>query len=282
MTGDISEQRNAMQPNSTWNLVDTSASLRELWSRGQPTFGGWASIGNAYVTELLGRSGFDWVGIDTQHGLVANHEVAGMLQALAITRTPAIVRVGWNSPDLIMRVLDAGANGVIVPMIDSADDARAAVAACRYPPEGTRSFGVSRAALGVPAYGPKTGNDSVICAVMIETLGATDALDEILSVPGVDAIFIGPSDLALSHGYEPSMDAADPAVARTVLEIRDACRAAGVTPGIFAGTPETAARWADEGFQLIALLSDAALVAQGAHAMVSRLSARTAAQLSGG
>jgi 4-hydroxy-2-oxoheptanedioate aldolase len=270
-----------MQPNSTWNLVDTSASLRELWSRRQPTFGGWASIGNAFVTELLGRSGFDWVGIDTQHGLVANHEVAGMLQALAITRTPAIVRVGWNSPDLIMRVLDAGANGVIVPMIDSADDARAAVAACRYPPEGTRSFGVSRAALGVPAYGPETGNDSVICAVMIETLGATDALDEILSVPGVDAIFIGPSDLALSHGSEPSMDVADPGVARKVLEIRDACRTAGVIPGIYAGTPETAARWADEGFQLIALLSDAALVAQGAHDMVSRLSAGTAAKVVG-
>ncbi len=271
-----------MQGNGTWNLVDTSASLRARWSRGEPTFGGWAGIGSAYVAELLGRSGFDWVGIDTQHGLVANHEVAPMLQALAITRTPAIVRVGWNSPDLIMRVLDAGANGVIVPMIDSAEDARAAVAACRYPPEGNRSFGVSRAALGLPAYDPGTGNRSVICALMIETLGATESLDEILSVPGVDAVFIGPSDLALAHGYEPSMDVSDPGVARTVLEIRDACRSAGVIPGIYAGTPDTAARWADEGFQLIALLSDAALVAQGAHDMVSRLSARTETQLSSG
>lgn len=271
-----------MQGNNVWNLVDTSASLRERWSEGRPTFGGWATIGNAYVTELLGRSGVDWVGIDTQHGLVASNDVSGMLQALAITRTPAIVRVGWNSPDLIMRVLDAGANGVIVPMIDSADDARAAVAACRYPPEGTRSFGVSRAALGISAYGPESGNRSVICAVMIETLGATEALDEILSVPGVDAIFIGPSDLALAHGYKPSMDASDPGVARKILEIRDACRSARVIPGIYAGSPDTAARWADEGFQLIALLSDAGLVTRGAQDMVSRLVGRTAEGVSGG
>ncbi len=265
-----------------WNLVDTSAALRRVWESQRAAFGGWATVGNPYVAELLGRADPDWVGIDTQHGLISADDVPGMLQALAVTRTPALVRVQWNSPNLIMQVLDAGANGVIVPMIDSPDDARAAVAACRYPPDGNRSWGTSRAALGSAGYTPEIGNRSVICVVMIETAGACERLDELLSVPGVDAVFIGPNDLALAHGFEPSLDAEDPRLARKILEIRDACRRAGVVGGIYAGSAETAARWAGEGFRLIALLSDAALVSRGAREMLEQLSGEHAQASAGG
>jgi 4-hydroxy-2-oxoheptanedioate aldolase len=254
---------------SSWTVRATTNALREKWAAGQATFGGWSSIGHPYAAELLGRAGFDWVGIDSQHGQVSEHDVPVVLQALAVASTPAIVRVGWNSPEAIMRGLDSGANGIIIPMISSAADARSAVGSCKYHPLGSRSWGPNRAALGMPDYSPPVGNASTLCVVMIETPGAVEQLEEILAVDGVDAVFVGPGDLAVGHGYRQSFE--DERLVSRILEIRDACKQAGVIAGIYAGAAAQAARWAAEGFQLIALSSDSDFIVAGAEALLGEL-----------
>jgi 4-hydroxy-2-oxoheptanedioate aldolase len=256
-------------PARSWSLQETTAELQTAWAAGRPTYGGWISIGHSYSAQLVGRAGLAWVGIDAQHGSVAEADLPDLLQAIATTHTPAFVRVAWPAPDAIMRSLDAGANGVIVPMINSPAEAEAAVSACYYPPHGIRSWGPNRAALAVPSYGPAVGNESTLCILMIETVDACERIDEILAVPGIDAVFAGPGDLALTHGFEQSFE--DERLAAKLLEIRDACRRAGVVAGIYAGAPAEARRWAAEGFQLIALYSDSDLVVLGAQQLVAEL-----------
>jgi 4-hydroxy-2-oxoheptanedioate aldolase len=181
--------------------------LRELFQGGELTVGGWCGIPSAFSAELMGRSGFDWVCIDTQHGLIGYDQTTTMLQAISLTGTPAFVRVPWNQPDHMMKALDAGAQGIVVPMVNNAEDARRAVDYVRYPPVGTRSWGPIRAALEVDGYSPQVGNDRTILAAMIETPDGVRNMDEIMQVEGVDAIYIGPSDLALGHGLTPTLRA---------------------------------------------------------------------------
>lgn len=234
--------------------------LRELWDSGRPTVGGWSTIPSAFSAELLGRSGFDWVCVDTQHGLAGQDVMVEQLQALAITGTPGFVRVTWNEPDLIMRALDAGAQGVIVPMVNTADDARRATGACRYAPRGYRSWGPIRAALGRPDFSVETANREVVCAVMVETEQALQNLDEILSVEGVDAVYVGPSDLAVSLGMQPTGDPTEPRHVEAIEQIADGCRRHGVVAGIHCGSVETAQRWLARGFSMVNVNNDAIFV----------------------
>lgn len=234
--------------------------LRELCEARRPTLGGWCTIPDPFSAELMGRCGFDWVCIDTQHGLIGYEQMTGMLQALSLTGTPALVRVPWNQPDHIMKALDAGAQGIIVPMVSSAADARAAVAAMKYPPEGTRSWGPIRAALEVPGYNPGAGNQRTVVVLMIETPGGVENLDQILSVPGVDAVYVGPADLALGYGLAPSMTAAEPAHHKLIETVLDGCLRHGVVPGIHCDRLETIYHWWDLGFEMCTLASDAALL----------------------
>src|SRR5256714_12081249 len=222
--------------------------LRELWDGGGVTVGGWCVIPSAFSAELMGRSGFDWVCVDTQHGVIGYDQMALMLQALSITGTPAFVRVPWNAPADIMKALDAGAQGVIVPMVNSAEEARRAVGACRYPPEGYRSWGPIRAALGVSGYSPATANRRTVGAVMIETAAGVAAADEILSVPGVDAVYVGPNDLAVTHGREPGSGATEPEQARVIEAVLGACQRHRVVAGIHCASPEIARHWREKGF----------------------------------
>lgn len=247
------------------------STLREIWERDAVKLGGWCVVPSAFAAELMGRSGFDWVCIDTQHGLIGYDQMALMLQALSITGTPGFVRVRWNEPGEIMKALDAGAEGVIVPMVNSAEEARRAVGACRYPPEGFRSWGPIRAALGVEGYSPDVGNRRTVCAVMIETRGGVENADDILSVPGVDAVYVGPSDLALAHGLVPDPNADDPEHRRLVEEILAACRRHGVVAGIHCGSIDTALRWRDRGFRMLNVQSDALLMRAGAAAILHAL-----------
>lgn len=246
-------------------------SLRERWDRGGVLVGGWCVVPSAFSAELMGRSGFDWVCVDTQHGLIGYDLMTVMLQALAITGTPAFVRVPWNNPADIMKALDAGAQGLIVPMVNSAAEAGQAVAACRYPPDGYRSWGPIRAALGVDGYGPATANRRTVLAVMIETAAGLRNVDEILSVPGVDAVYVGPSDLAVSHGLAPNPNAEDPEHARLIERILEACQRHGVVPGIHCGSAETALRWRERGFRMLNVNSDGVFLRQGATAVVKAL-----------
>lgn len=228
--------------------------LREVLTGSKPAIGGWCVIPGSFTAEIMARAGFDWVCIDAQHGLIGYQEMLGMLQAVAVAGMPSIVRVPWNDPAWIMKALDAGAAGVIVPMVNSPAEAAAAVGSCRYPPEGYRSWGPTRASIGVTDYSPELANRSVICAVMVETLPALERLGEILSVPGVDAVFIGPSDFALSMGFSPRSD--EPEHRRRLEAVPAVCRDHGVVAGIACGSTELLARWRDAGYTMLAAPSD--------------------------
>lgn len=245
--------------------------LRELWDRGQPTVGGWCVIPSPFAAELMGRAGYDWVCIDTQHGLIAYDQMLPMLQALAATATPAFVRVPWNQPADIMKALDAGAEGVIVPMVNSVEDARRAVGACRYPPDGFRSWGPTRAAMQKTGYGPESANRAVVCVVMIETAEAMAALDDIVAVPGVDGVYVGPNDLAVTHLMKPDATASEPEHRRLIEMILQACIRRGVIAGIHCAGPETAIRWREAGFRMLNIDNDALFVRAGAAQVLEAL-----------
>ncbi len=245
--------------------------LREVWDRGDASVGGWCVIPSPFSAELMGRAGYDWVCVDMQHGLVGYDALVPMLQALAGTGTPSLVRVPWNSPDHIMKALDAGAHGVVVPMVNSMADARAAVGACRYPPEGYRSWGPVRAAFATPGYAPEWANRDIVCVVMIETLAGVQAADQILAVPGIDAVYVGPNDLAVTHGMKPDAKVTQPEHERLVLEIKSACDRAGVVAGIHCSGWETAARWRDHGFRMLNVDSDGVFLGAGAREVLRRL-----------
>ena len=230
--------------------------LRELWERGEPTIGGWCVIPSPFAAERMGRAGFDWVCIDTQHGMIGYDQMLPMLQALSATGIPGFVRVPWNQPADIMKALDAGAQGVIVPMVNSKEEAERAAGACRYPPQGYRSWGPTRAALQVSGYGTELANRAVVCMVMIETVEGLAAMDEILSVPGVDGVFIGPNDLAVTHGMKPDATASAPEHRRLIERILEACQRRGLIAGIHCAGPDTAIRWRDAGFQMLNVDND--------------------------
>src|SRR5260370_31420068 len=179
-------------------------SLRGRWRAGQFTVGSWCTIPSTWTAELAARSGHAWVVVDTQHGLIGYDVMLPMLQAITAAGVPSLVRVPWNEPGTIMKALDAGAGGVIVPMVNSVKDAEAVVGACRYPPEGFRSMGPTRARLVDGDW------RQPLCIVMVETVQAVSIVDEILSVPGADAAFVGPNDLAVSAGLESSYEGRDP------------------------------------------------------------------------
>jgi len=241
-------------------------SLRDRWAPGSLSLGGWCAIGSPFSAELLGRAGFDWLCVDLQHGLIGYEQMVPMLQAIAATGTPAFVRVPDGDAGTIMKVLDAGAVGVIVPLVESAKQAAAIVQACRYPPLGNRSWGPIRASLGVRGFSPQSANRDVICVVMIETPTGKANLDEILEVPGIDAAFIGTNDLALSSGLQPLGVGDSTALVELLESVRSACRKHGTVCGIAANDAQTALRWVEAGFDMLALPSDIALLTQGARA----------------
>ena len=187
-----------------------------------------------------------------------------MLQAISVGESVPIVRVPWNEPGIIMKSLDAGAYGVIVPMVNSRAEAEAAVAACRYAPEGVRSYGPMRAAMYAGRDYFQRANDTVLCIVMIETRDAIANVDDILSVPGVDAAYVGPSDLAVTMGLPPGYDNDAPEFVAALETLVVACERHGVVPGIHAGLPEVARKRMGQGFRFVEMCDDAGLLGRGA------------------
>ena len=226
--------------------------------------GVWCSIGSSYVVEVLGSCGFDWLCIDLQHGFAADGDLLPMLQAAAITRTPALVRVPGLDHRLIGRALDTGAAGVIVPMVNSAAEAREAVRACRYPPGGVRSWGPARLSLAEPGYNAAQANARVGCIVMVETLEAVRNLEEIAAVEGVGAVFVGPSDLAVDMGLQPQRGPIDGEHAAVLAAIARSCQRSGIPAGIFCGTFRAVSQFEAMGYTILAAASDAALLRAGA------------------
>jgi 4-hydroxy-2-oxoheptanedioate aldolase len=245
--------------------------LRTLWQADQTAVNGWLAIPSAFSAEVMAHQGWDSLTIDMQHGVIDYQAMVGMLQAISATPTVPVVRVPWLEPGILMKALDAGAYGLICPMINTRDDAQRLVAYTNYAPRGTRSFGPIRALLYGGADYPQHANETIVRFAMIETRQALDNLDAILSVEGLDAVYIGPSDLSLSLGCRPVFDDVDPPVAQAIDHILERARAHGVVAGVHNGVPEVAGARAQKGFRFVTLSSDARLMAAGAQQMLGAL-----------
>jgi 4-hydroxy-2-oxoheptanedioate aldolase len=232
--------------------------VRERWQANETAFGGWCTIGSPFAAEVLAHEGFDYVCVDCQHGLIHYDAMWPMLQALRAGAATAVVRVPFNDTAWPGKALDAGAQAVIVPMVNSRAEAEKAVASCRYAPEGVRSFGPVRAGM-VVGDDPPAVNREVMCLVMIETVRAVEAADAICATPGLDGVYVGPADLAVSMGGSLAAMASKEH-ADAVEEVRRACARHGIAAGIHTGGGAAARAYADAGFGMCTVSTDAALL----------------------
>jgi 4-hydroxy-2-oxoheptanedioate aldolase len=243
--------------------------LRTIWANGGAAVNGWMAIPSSFAAEIMARQGFDSVVVDLQHGMIDYSQMVPMLQAISQTPTVPLVRVPWLEPGILMKTLDAGAFGVICPMVGTVDDAAALVRFTRYPKLGQRSNGPIRAAMLHGADYQAKANQSIVVLAMIETAEAVDNLDAILGVEGLDGVYIGPSDLSLAYGCRPVFDDLDPPAAQAVEHILARCKAHGVRCGIHNGEPPAAKERIAKGFDLVTLGHDSRLIAAGAKAMLT-------------
>ena len=231
--------------------------LRRVWAQDRVALNGWIAIPSVISVEAMCAARWDTLTVDMQHGTA---DYAALLTLLPIIEKAGIapmVRVPWLDEGIVMRVLDAGAMGVITPMIESPEAAARLVAACNYPPKGGRSFGPIRARL---AWGPTytdRANDEVVPLAMVETRRGVEALDEILAVEGLGGIYIGPADLSFSHGFPPGFDRQEPEMLKVIMTILEKCQAAGVRCCLHCMSPDYAADIANRGFSLMTVGSDA-------------------------
>ena len=234
--------------------------IRRLFESGRVTHGGWCMLGNPFAAEIITASGCDWLVIDQQHGYVSDEAMRVMIQTAGIRGVPVLVRVPWNEPISIGHALDAGAEGVIVPMISTAADARRAADASHYPPLGYRSWGPLRAGMAQPGFDTLAGNAQVICMAMMETAEGVQNLQEIIAVPGLDGVLVGPNDLAISHSGT-NAGAATAARDRELIErVARVCGEAAVPAGMVCASGEAAREWEEAGFNFLALRSDIQLL----------------------
>ena len=237
--------------------------VRRIWRDGGVAYGAWLSIPNAFTAEIIARQGFDWVCIDMQHGWADYPSALDMIAAIWTTDAAPFVRVPWNEQGIIGRTLDAGAMGVIVPMVNSRAEAMAAVNACKYHPAGQRSYGPTRAAMLAGEDYFDRANQETLCIPMIETATALENLDEILTVPGVDAVYVGPADLSITLGLPPALDNQASAFLNAIRRIAEACLAHDVTPGIHANA-SLAPRRKKIGYRMITVSADVSALSSGA------------------
>lgn len=229
---------------------------------GDDLTGAWCALGDPLAVEIVGKAGFDWLGLDMQHGTATAPDLGVLLDAAVAGGAAALVRLAWKDPAAAMAALDAGADGVIVPMVNTPQEAAAIASACRYAPAGSRSWGPVRRMVRDPGYAPDVANDSTVCAVMVEGPAAVEQVDRIAAVEGVDALFLGPFDLALASGttVEQLLDGSSPVLRQVV----DACRDAGVAAGAYGATPPMGARMRAAGFTMVAVATDTILLQQAA------------------
>jgi 4-hydroxy-2-oxoheptanedioate aldolase len=239
--------------------------IREKLGEGTPLFNAWMSLGLPFAVELAAEAGADLVTIDQQHGIGGHSEMLGCLTAGSAAGIPAFVRIAANDSGLIGRVLDAGAQGVICPMINTAEDAREFVAAVKYPPLGRRSLGPYRARLAMPGY-LRSANEWTIACGQIETKTGLDNLEAILATPGLDMICAGPNDLALTLSEGAHSDIRAPEVLVALDWLLAKCRENGMIAAIFANDPEYATAMLERGWQIVAIASDARWLSDGAKA----------------
>jgi len=230
--------------------------LREIWAAGKPAVGGWCNTPGGFVAELMASQGWDAVTIDTQHGLIGYAEMLAMLQAISTTPAVPLVRVSWNQPGEIMRALDAGAYGIICPMVNDAAECAAFVQACRYPPAGYRSSGPTRAIVyGGPDYIARADGE-ILALAMVETAAGLANVEAIVATPGLDGVYIGPSDLSLALGGPPGQDQDAPQLMAAFDTILAACRAAGVKACVHTASLAYSQKMIARGFDMVTVGSD--------------------------
>ena len=250
--------------------------LKQMWKENKPVTLGWISMANSFSTEVMARQGFDALCVDLQHGATGMSDLLVMLQAISQTDTTPVVRVPWNDPATIMKALDLGAYAIIVPLVSSAEEAAKAVAACRYPPTGMRSSGPLRAVhYGGADYLTKA-DDEIVVMAMIETKEGLANLDAICATPGLDAVYIGPSDLSFALGLPPRMDNTDPLHVETCDKIREAAHRHGKKACMHCVSAAFAADAVQRGFDLVMLTSDLNCMVAGARRQLDDLKAALA------
>ncbi|HQX06659.1 MAG TPA: aldolase/citrate lyase family protein [Zoogloea sp.] len=243
--------------------------VKAKMARGECTTNGWCALGSPYSAELMGHAGFDSVTVDLQHGMFDFTQALLMLQALSSTPAVPIVRAPWNDTAVIMHLLDAGAYGVICPMINNRQEAERLVAACRYAPVGMRSYGPARGLLyGGPDYFDHANSEIVVFA-MIETQDGINNLDDILATPGLDGVYIGPNDLALILGTRPGTDLTDQRCIDTIAHILARGRAFNKFVGIFCANGTVGAIRRKQGFDLVTLTHEGNYLTQAAKAAIA-------------
>ncbi len=243
--------------------------LKQLWEDGKPAINGWLAIPSGFSAEVMAQGGWDSVTVDLQHGVQDYQTMVTCFQAMQSHPVLPMVRVPWNEPGIVGKVLDAGAYGIICPMINTKAEAEAFVSYCRYPPAGKRSNGPIRAGIyGVGTAYQSTANQEILCLPMIETQEAVDNLDAILDVPGIDAVYIGPSDLGFSMGLIPVLDREEPVIMDIYKKILDATKKRGLRACVHCLTPAYAKRMIAMGFNLVTLGNDSGLMLGAARAAV--------------
>lgn len=230
--------------------------IKDIWKKGETVFNGWLAIPSSLTAELMALQNFDSICVDLQHGAIDYQTALPMLQAISTTDRVPLARIPWNDPAIIGKMLDAGAYGLICPMVNSREECERFVGACRYAPLGYRSVGPLRASLYAGADYWKHANTTVLTFAMIETKQALANLDDILSTPGLDAIYVGPSDLSVSMGESAGFDPMFPKVLEAIETIAKAAIKHKVVPGIHVGSVAYAHRMIGLGYRFVTYLTD--------------------------
>jgi 4-hydroxy-2-oxoheptanedioate aldolase len=243
--------------------------LRQIWAEGKTAVNGWLAVPSILSVEAMGVAGWDVLTVDMQHGTADYSDLLTLLPVIEKSGAASLVRVPWVDEAAIMRALDAGAMGIIAPMIETAADAERFVSACRYPPEGGRSFGPVRARLALGADYPTVANREIVTLAMIETKSAVDELEKILAVPGLTGVYIGPADLGSAFGHGPGFDRQEPEMLELIEHIRQTTAAAGLKCCLHCGAASYATGAAGRGMNMVTVSSDARFIEAGAKAEVS-------------
>lgn len=247
--------------------------LKRIWAEGRPTVNGWLSIGNPFTAEIMAAQGYDSVCVDMQHGALDYSSLLPMFQAMHASGAVLLARVPWLEPGIIMKALDAGAYGVICPMVNTAGEAAEFASYMRYPPVGQRSFGPTRAAYSMGGDYAAEANDEIVAFAMVETAEAVANLEAIAATSGIDGIYVGPSDLSFSlsrGGLAPGFDREEPEIVDVLKRIATVCRKHGKRAGLHCGSPDYAARAIGWGYDMTTVSGDSRLLAGAAAASVAR------------
>lgn len=243
-------------------------SLKLRWQRDEVTLGAWCMIPTSLTAEILAKGGFDWVLIDMQHGCMDYQAAVEMIRAIDLAGITPLVRIPWNEPGIIGRMLDAGAMGIVAPMINSVGEAQSLVDACRYPPIGKRSLGPIRVGARDGMGYVATANDRIAVIPMIETVDALAAVEDIAAVPGVDALFVGPFDLSFSLGLRPGDNDGAPKFDDAIARVNSAARSQSIATAVLS-TAALAPLRVKQGFRMISVLTDSAALGAAAHASLA-------------